>query len=81
MKPPIKGMTKEPVGDEYMLPAWVDFLSWASKEVSIVEEYVKVTGVIPIDMNKDQTEQYCALFADWITVYYWGEEGEVYANK
>lgn len=80
MKPPIDGMEIRPYGEEHMLSAWIDFLSWASKEEHIVEEYIKATGVIPIDMTEDQTEQYCCLFADWLTVYYWGEERKVNGN-
>ncbi len=86
MNKPIKGMTQIPIGEEYMVPAWVGMVRHAlgaeyikkefKKETGFdVDHVLKATGINAIiDQKTGYQRDIIAKFADWVTVNLWGVE-------
>lgn len=64
MNPPIEGMTKRPAGEEFMVDAFLGFVSWADSKKEVLDEYAKYITLQEGQLN----------FHDWLVVFMWGEE-------
>lgn len=73
---PLKGMTARPMGDDYMIDAFVGLVSYLNSDEKAMNAFHDENQHRKDELFAMNEKQAFGAFADWVAVNHWGLEGQ-----